>query len=427
MAQAAVAAAKAVGYVGAGTVEFIAEPSESPDAVGGLVFYFMEMNTRLQVEHPVTEAITGLDLVEWQLRVAAGEPLPLGPSQIPRRGHAIEARICAENPEAQFLPSTGPLEVCRWPEAVRFQPGFVRLDTGFRQGDVVSPYYDAMLAKLIVWGETREQALDRLSVALAQTQLLGLHTNVAFLRRVVASPSFAQADLDTALIERERAVLFGQPPLEEAWLWAAVAAHSLLGAPGNQGSGWTDPWSGGVWRVQGDARWHWTLQIQTEIVRVSLTRTREGAFDLLWTKAAESGSARWRAVARGPGLFDVALGDVWSRLRVDVLERSLQRPSRGWAVFAPHAQGWVEEHLPGADLGDAGREGLRAPMPGKVLMVMVRPGDEVRRGQALAVMEAMKMEHTLHAPCDGRVAEVIYGVGDQVPEGAELLRLHEMA
>src|SRR6266853_754818 len=212
MGAAAVAAAKAVGYVGAGTVEFIAEQDER--------FYFMEMNTRLQVEHPVTEAITGQDLVEWQLRVAAGEPLPLRQEQLHLHGHAIEARLCAENPDANFLPATGRLDVLRWPDehVVFRRDGFVRVDAGVGEGDAISPFYDSMIAKLIVWGETREQALARLDDALARTHIVGPHTNVAFLRRVVNSASFARADLDTALIERERAVLFNKTglPLEVA-------------------------------------------------------------------------------------------------------------------------------------------------------------------------------------------------------------------
>jgi 3-methylcrotonyl-CoA carboxylase alpha subunit len=173
----------------------------------------MEMNTRLQVEHPVTEAITGLDLVEWQLRVASGEPLPLKQEELRIDGHAIEARICAENPDKQFMPATGTLQVYRTPLAASFERAHVRFDAGVREGDTISPYYDSMVAKLIVWGADRAQALARLDAALAQTHIVGLHTNVAFLRRVVTSRSFAQADLDTALIEREREVLFNVVPL----------------------------------------------------------------------------------------------------------------------------------------------------------------------------------------------------------------------
>ncbi len=222
MGEAAVAAAKAVGYVGAGTVEFIAEPT----ADGDLRFFFMEMNTRLQVEHPVTEAITGLDLVEWQLRVASGGPLPLKQHELRIHGHSIEARICAENPDANFLPATGRLDVYRTPAAASFELGNVRLDAGVREGDAISPFYDSMIAKLIVWGADREQALARLDAALAQTHIVGLHTNVAFLRRVVQSRSFAGADLDTALIERERAALFNAAPLPLEVAAAGVVAHA---------------------------------------------------------------------------------------------------------------------------------------------------------------------------------------------------------
>ena len=188
----------------------------------------MEMNTRLQVEHPVTEAITGLDLVEWQLRVASGEPLPLKQDELRIHGHAIEARICAENPDKQFMPATGTLQVYRTPQATRASSAAdVRFDAGVREGDAISPYYDSMVAKLIVWGADRAQALARLDAALAQTHIVGLHTNVAFLRRVVASRSFAQADLDTALIERERAALFDTAPLPAEIAAAGVVAHAL--------------------------------------------------------------------------------------------------------------------------------------------------------------------------------------------------------
>jgi 3-methylcrotonyl-CoA carboxylase alpha subunit len=249
MGEAAVAAAKAVGYVGAGTVEFIVEGDATGQGVGN--FFFMEMNTRLQVEHPVTEAITGLDLVEWQLRVAAGEPLPLRQHELRRCGHAIEARICAENPEAGFLPATGRLEVLRWPAHSAFERSNTRVDTGVLEGDAISPHYDSMIAKLIVWGEDRAQALARLDAALADTHIVGLHSNVAFLRRCAATPSFAGADLDTGLIERERARLFGQPGLSLRVAAAAVVAHTLALEAAQVGA---DPWSArDGWRLAGDA------------------------------------------------------------------------------------------------------------------------------------------------------------------------------
>jgi acetyl/propionyl-CoA carboxylase alpha subunit len=238
MGLAAVAAARAVKYVGAGTVEFIVEQRED----GSMNFFFMEMNTRLQVEHPVTEAITGQDLVEWQLRVAAGEPLPLAQDQLRIHGHAIEARICAENPDNNFLPATGTLQVYRVPESVEFLPPFVggenaarggqdvRVDSGVREGDVISPFYDSMVAKLIVHGDTREQALARMDAALAATRIVGLATNVQFLRHVVGSRSFSQADLDTALIPREAE---GAVPAGDRWgadfAVAATVAHDAAG------------------------------------------------------------------------------------------------------------------------------------------------------------------------------------------------------
>src|SRR3954467_5785693 len=224
MGAAAVAAARAVNYVGAGTVEFIVEQR----ADGSMNFFFMEMNTRLQVEHPVTEAITGLDLVEWQLRVASGEKLPLAQEQLRIHGHAIEARICAENPDNNFLPATGTLHVYRKPQATAFERGLVRVDDGVREGDAISPFYDSMIAKLIVHGATREEALARLDEALAATHIVGLATNVQFLRHVVKSRSFAQADLDTALIPREQAVLFGQEPVGLPLAAAAAVAQALL-------------------------------------------------------------------------------------------------------------------------------------------------------------------------------------------------------
>ena len=230
MGATAVAAARAVNYVGAGTVEFIVE--QQPN--GDMNFFFMEMNTRLQVEHPVTEAITGLDLVEWQLLVASGEPLPLKQEQLRITGHAIEARICAENPDNQFLPATGQLKVYGLPEHVTFERTAggnsavnVRVDSGVREGDTISPYYDSMIAKLIVHGATREQALARMDEALAKTHIVGLNTNVQFLRYVVRSDSFAQANLDTGLIPREEAALFNQEPVGAALAVAAAVAHTL--------------------------------------------------------------------------------------------------------------------------------------------------------------------------------------------------------
>jgi 3-methylcrotonyl-CoA carboxylase alpha subunit len=419
MGAAAVAAAKAVGYVGAGTVEFIAEPHEDD-----VRFYFMEMNTRLQVEHPVTEAITGLDLVEWQLRVAAGEPLSMKQDELAIDGHAIEARICAENPDAGFLPATGTLRTLRWPAhvalrrnvdaAAQHEPAAVRIDAGVREGDAITPHYDSMIAKLICWGRTREQALARLDAALADTHIVGLHTNVAFLRRVVNSRAFAQADLDTALIERERAALFDQPPLPLEVAAAGVVAHALADEDALQNA---DPWSRrDGFRLHGGARRHFHLLRGDEEHAVALARLHDGALRL------QIGDASWRLGVRpiGNGRHDVTVGE--QRLQLAVYVHGEQV-----AVFAPGGRADVRDVDDIAHAGESasGAGQLTAPMPGKLIAYVAKPGDRVARGQALAVIEAMKMEHTIHAPRDGVVRECLYAPGDQVGEGSELLRLEE--
>jgi len=408
MGAAAVAAAQAVGYVGAGTVEFIAEPT----ADGDLSFYFMEMNTRLQVEHPVTEAITGFDLVEWQLRVACGEPLPAAQADLKRRGHAIEARICAENPDANFLPATGRLAVLRWPEHAAFRPAPVRVDTGVREGDAITPFYDSMIAKLIVWGEDRAQALARLDAALAETHIVGPHNNVAFLRRAVRSRSFADADLDTALIEREREALFEAPPLALECAAAGVVAHELSAERELENR---DPWSRrDGWRLHGGATRRFDIAVGGVHHTVTLERAHDGAQFL----GIEGRREPYRVRSSNRPRHDVTLGDARWPLTVYAVGETL-------AVFAPHGSALVQEFDPIAHAGAGAVEGgqLTAPMPGKVIAFLAAAGEQVKRGQPLAVMEAMKMEHTITSPRDGTVAELLYAVGDQVDEGGELLRL----
>jgi 3-methylcrotonyl-CoA carboxylase alpha subunit len=414
MGEAAVAAAKAVGYVGAGTVEFVAE--EQGD--GDLRAYFMEMNTRLQVEHPVTEAITGHDLVEWQLRVAAGQPLPATQEQLTMRGHAIEARICAENPDANFLPATGTLHVARWPDHVSFmrsdeQP---RIDRGFDEGDTISPHYDSMIAKLIVWGENRAQALARLDAALAQTHIVGLSTNAAFLRRVVKTTAFATADLDTALIERERAALFDHLPLPLECAAAGVIARELAHEAALRDN---DPWSRrDGWRMFGGATRRFDLDIGGARHAVTLHRLHDGALTL------SVGEQRWPFSARALGhdRHDVQLGERRWMLAVYAQGERI-------TVFAPDGTLALQEVDALAHAGESASAGgrLTAPMPGKVVAFLAKAGDAVKAGQPLAVMEAMKMEHTIAAPRDGTIAELLYGVGDQVAEGAELLRMQAPA
>ncbi len=412
MGAAAVAAAKAVNYVGAGTVEFIVEQT-AYDQHESMKFFFMEMNTRLQVEHPVTEAITGLDLVEWQLRVASGDPLPLQQSEIRMTGHAIEARICAENPDNNFLPATGTLQVYRKPQATSFARSSIRIDDGVREGDTISPFYDSMVAKLIVHGDTREQALARLDQALAQTHIVGLNTNVQFLRHVVRSASFATAKLDTALIPRESAVLFKQDPVGLQTAAAAVIADALQAEAAAQGH---DPFSRrDGWQSHGITQRRFELEYEGQAVSAQLRYERGGALSLQVGEAAAS-----------PLQFTSPEGEgMWVQFNGARTHSQVHAQGEVRHVFTP--QGAVRISLldPLAHAGEAAQEGgrLTAPMPGKVVSFSVKAGDRVLAGQALAVMEAMKMEHTIAAPQDGTVAELLYAPGDQVAEGAELLKL----
>ncbi len=402
MGAAAVAAAKAVNYVGAGTVEFIVEQA-AYDQPESMKFFFMEMNTRLQVEHPVTEAITGLDLVEWQLRVASGEPLPLAQEQIRIQGHAIEARICAENPDNNFLPATGTLQVYRKPQAMSFERGDIRIDDGVREGDTISPFYDSMVAKLIVHGDNREQAL-------AQTQIVGLNTNVQFLRHVVRSPAFAKAQLDTALIQRESAVLFKQDPVGLEIAAAAVIAHALQAETAAQGA---DPFSRrDGFQSHGTTRRRFELEYDGQPVRAALTY---GAQRLL--QVGEGAEGVLQFTPQGDGL--------WVQFNGARIHSTVHAQGEARHVFTPQGAARIALLDPLAHAGEAAQEGgrLTAPMPGKVVSFAVKAGDKVKAGQALAVMEAMKMEHTISAPQDGTVAELLYAPGDQVTEGAELLKL----
>ncbi len=415
MGDAAIAAARAVKYVGAGTVEFIVE--QQPD--GAMNFFFMEMNTRLQVEHPVTEAITGLDLVEWQLRVACGETLPLAQSQLRIIGHAIEARICAETPDNNFLPATGTLHVFNSPEDVTFERGGlanslgagVRLDAGVREGDTISPFYDSMVAKLIVHGQTREEALARMDVALAKTHIVGLQTNVQFLRHVLHSRSFAQAQLDTALIPREQAVLFKQEPVGVAMAVASSVAKTLLNERACERA---DPFSRrDGWRSHGLNLRRFEFEFGGEQVSANLTYLHDGALHLSFGETA--GTLTFAAVDSG---VDVQYAghrqtvSVYKHRDVDHVFTAQGATQIVVIDLLAHA---------GDSQGEGGR--LTAPMPGKIVSFSIKVGDKVAKGQALAVMEAMKMEHTIAAPHDGTVTELLYAPGDQVTEGSELIRV----
>jgi len=412
---AAVAAAKAVGYVGAGTVEFIVAP--------GGEFFFMEMNTRLQVEHPVTEMVTGLDLVQWQLQVAAGEPLPLRQDELRLRGHSIEARVYAEAPEKGFLPSTGVLKHLRTPRAIEFEflPGPVRVDSGVREGDAITPHYDPMIATLIVWGDTREIALGRMSAALAEFEVVGPATNIEFLGRIVRSKAFASGDLDTGLIEREREALF---PCEESLpdeIVAAAACAELFAeedasrerahASGDPHS----PWHAvDGWRLNQGSHHSFVFRLGEE--------RREATVNFLDL------GYRLRIGEREYALASERLGDGRMQIRLDARTCTARAVQDGedWHLFAAgaHYRLRLESELHGLDI-EAGGASLAAPMPGKVIRVLVEAGAKVAKGTPLVILEAMKMEHTIVAPYDGAVKEIFFRAGEQVSEGAELLKLEE--
>jgi len=420
MGEAAVAAARAVNYVGAGTVEFIMT------ATGD--FYFMEMNTRLQVEHPVTEMITGQDLVEWQLRVAAGQPLPLTQDQLKIDGHAIEARIYAEHPARGFLPSTGTLKHLRMPEGVEFtihagagesRKAPVRIDSGVREGDTITPFYDPMIAKLIVHGATREEALARMSRALHACEVVGPHTNVEFLQRIVESAPFATGDLDTGLIERRHEALFApvKKPFKEA---LALACAALLTREGGTAHG-ASPWDAlSHWRLNsGFTQTLGWLAIESSGETGSpftVAFARDGATQTL----EHDGVREAFSWSSGAGLHEyrATIGDARATGRVFIDGDTFHVFCLGHAL----AFEWQNLLAHAAD-AEHGEGRLTAPMPGKVIAVLVEPGAVVEKGTPLIVMEAMKMEHTIGAPAAGTVSEVLYAVGDQVADGAQLLVL----
>ncbi|MGP9688822.1 acetyl/propionyl/methylcrotonyl-CoA carboxylase subunit alpha [Psychrobacter sp. AOP22-C1-C5] len=434
MGTAAIEAARAVNYVGAGTVEFIVEQRE-----GSMNFYFMEMNTRLQVEHPVSEAITGVDLVEWQLLVAAGQPLPKTQDELAINGHAIEARICAENPDNNFLPATGTLFTYQKPEHSTFEIDDVRIDDGVREGDVISPFYDSMIAKLIVHAPTREQALARLDRALAQTRIVGLPNNVAFLRYILNTDSFSNANLDTALIEREREVLFNQHPLTLSTLAVTAIVQQLASEAAAQSVD-SDPFSKATgFRAYSDytRSFHLVYDEQSYRARIS---DWHNAKDINGKKGANTLSHFDLIIEKGIDNKDEPAETVYegqiSYVSTDAHNHTL------WLENARiSAQSWVHNETVYV-FTDMGRDeitlidimahvgedtaavgSLKSPMPGQVVAFKVAVGDTVKKGEPLAVIEAMKIEHTITAPTDGVVAELLFSAGDVVADGDELLRI----
>jgi 3-methylcrotonyl-CoA carboxylase alpha subunit len=407
MGAAAVAAAKAIGYTNAGTVEFIAEQDGR--------FYFMEMNTRLQVEHPVTEMVTGLDLVELQLRVAAGEALPFSQQDLKLEGHAIEARIYAEDPGRDFLPATGKIVHLAFPA----EGAEVRIDAGVACGDEITPWYDPMIAKLIVRGAHRAAALARLRQALDGVEIAGVKTNVAFLRRIAASGAFSRAELDTGLIERNRAELLPQGFSVEKEVLAAAAFAEL--AEEEQGARQRAAASGDPY-----SPWHrvdgWRLNEDSHHDFVFVDGRTEHA-----VRVHFAGDGMRLAVHGKEHAFaGERLGGDAVSIRLDgrMFEARAVRDGADWHVFADgdYRRLTLKDALPGDDDESAGGS-LTAPMPGRIIQVMARAGDAVKKGQPLLILEAMKMEHTITAPADGVVKEMHFAAGEQVLEGAELISM----
>jgi 3-methylcrotonyl-CoA carboxylase alpha subunit len=416
MGAAAIAAAKAIGYVGAGTVEFIVEDARDEKSA----FYFMEMNTRLQVEHPVTEMVTGLDLVEWQLRVAAGEPLPLAQDAIEIKGHAIEARIYAEDPERGFLPSIGRIEHLHAPES----SAGLRIDTGVRAGDEISRYYDPMIAKLIAHAGDRNQARRRLASALAEYEIAGVATNVAFLQRVIAHKVFAAGGVDTGFIARHQTALFPppEPPSESTLAIAALAELATLrdvaGARARASSDHFSPWHAI------DSWW-----LNTVGHAIDFVFEAEGANYPV--RIFASGSALSVSIAGRDRTASVERKDDHLLVGYEgkILRASVVALGDERHVFCDGQSRRLKLVDPLAHAGEEEQHGghLAAPMSGTVISVLVKPGDAVAKGAPLLILEAMKMEHTIAAPAAGTVSAVNYRIGDQVQEGADLIDLDEGA
>ncbi|WP_237214130.1 acetyl-CoA carboxylase biotin carboxylase subunit [Falsiroseomonas oryziterrae] len=406
MGKAACDAARAIGYVGAGTVEFIVDAGSLPDAEGN-TFAFMEMNTRLQVEHPVTEAITGLDLVEWQLRVAAGEPLPLAQDVLRIAGHAIEVRLYAEDPSRDFSPSVGTLKHLALPAGAG-----IRVDAGVRPCDTIPIHYDPMIAKLIAHGADREEARRRLLRALHATEVAGVRTNLPLLRAIVAHPAFAAADLDTGFIAHRPEVLVPAGAAPRAAL-AAATLRLLRDEPVTDPADPHSPWGlANAWRLNGEGWQDLTLLDgeQAHVIRAHL------------------GGATMLALPDGPARVETArwAGDTLTLTLDGVAHRAVVlREGDAISVILDGATHELRHRDPRAPSGQADSTGGRvvAPMPGRVLQVLVAPGDRVERGAVLLVIEAMKVQMRITAPTDGAVVAIRCAAGDLVEDGAELVTL----
>jgi len=417
MGETALKAAQAIDYRGAGTVEFLLDSDGS--------FYFMEMNTRLQVEHPVTEMITGQDLVEWQLRVAANELLPLTQSQIQINGHAFEARIYAEDPANDFLPVTGTLSHLKTPEEDRH----VRIDSGVRQGDEVSVYYDPMIAKLVVWDEDRNKALARLCKGLSEYRISGMTTNIEFLYNLSSSSAFAAADIDTGFIEKNHDTLFHCAEIDFtlhlpiAALWLALKQQQKAELNSAHSIDASSPWNlNSSWRLNEPHNQHFPISIQGQLFDVQVEKINHSR-----NHGSDSSKHCHYRICFNSTAIEASgyiIGDqLHSEIQGYRSQASVSEHDGVCTLFTQASA--VHFSIAKPDLGDLSAtsddNALAAPMNGTIVELLVEPGNRVKQGQALIVMEAMKMEHTIRAPANGTVTEFYFQAGDLVDGGADLL------
>jgi 3-methylcrotonyl-CoA carboxylase alpha subunit len=397
LAEAACEVARSINYRGAGTVEFLVDGSDN--------FYFMEMNTRLQVEHPVTEMITGFDLVAWQLKIAANEPLPCRQEQIIAQGHAFECRIYAEDPHQGFIPSIGQISFLKEPEGAG-----IRIDSGVNCGSSISKYYDPMIAKLIAWGESREQALQRMQQALKHYAIGGLKTNIPFLQAICNHKRFVNAELSTDFLSQESLYL-PQPDKILALCFAVGYDYCALGKT------LSDPLLKHcfAWQMHLNSHWYWRYHIGDEQWELKITPINQDSFKL--------------AIQEHEFIFSTELEQDRLSLNDGQQTRQVLVENNSEALSIYPEQGPVLiKRFNWQDFGknNAAQKGqLTAPMPATIVAILKNKGDKVKEGESLIVLEAMKMEHTIHAPKDGVLTELFYEVGSQVNEGAELLALKD--
>lgn len=406
MGAAAVACAKAINYVGAGTIEFLLDEDGQ--------FYFMEMNTRLQVEHPITEMITGLDLVAWQLMVAANLPLPLQQNEIPLTGHAIEVRIYAEDPAHDFLPSIGRIDYLQQPET----QAWLRIDTGVICGSMISQYYDPMIAKLIVWGSTREEAIARLTQALQNYHVGGVKTNLSLLTTILTNPAYLAADIITHFITLHQAELFAQLEVTEdmliaAAIWQDRQQQILLQNTAKKEQLTNTPWFIGInWRMNMPARSEIVLLVHEQRRVVNLIQNKNGSYQVNLNDKNFDVAVIQHETAH----LRLAINHIQHNYTIMANEQQLTLFKLSQqAVISIEKNSWDVEHA------HKGSGHLRAPMPGTVTAILIKPQQVVTRGMGLMIIEAMKMEHTITAPQDGTIQEICYQVGDNVDEGTELI------